>query len=61
MFFPALGGQLVKGLEYQIHGAKQEKVNPEEEGSQFRYICKKPGRASVSEHIRTYRTDWSSR
>ena len=34
MFFPALEGQLVKGLEYQIHGAKQEKVNPEEEGSQ---------------------------
>ena len=32
-FFPAPGGQPVKRLRRQIHGAKQEKINPKE-GSQ---------------------------
>ena len=33
-FLPALEGQPVKQLRRQIHGAKQEKINPKEEGSQ---------------------------
>ena len=33
-FLPAPEGQPVKRLRCQIHGAKQEKINPKEEGSQ---------------------------
>ena len=33
-FLPAPEGQPVKRLRHQIHGAKQEKINPKEEGSQ---------------------------
>ena len=34
-FFPAPEGQPVKRLKHQILGAKLEKSNPEEEGSQY--------------------------
>ena len=33
-FLPVPEGQPVKQLRRQIHGAKQEKINPKEEGSQ---------------------------
>ena len=33
-FLPAPEGQPVKRFGHQIHGAKQEKINPKEEGSQ---------------------------
>ena len=35
-FFPAPEGQPVKWLKHQIHGAKQEKLNPQEEESQYK-------------------------
>ena len=41
-FFPAPEGQPVKRLKHQIHGAKQEKLYPEEEGSQYKYKLKIP-------------------
>ena len=37
-FFPAPDGKPVKRLRHQIHGAKQEKINPQEEGSQNKYV-----------------------
>ena len=40
-FFPAPEGQPVKRLKRPIHGAKQEKQNPQEEGSQYKYKWKK--------------------
>ena len=40
--FPAPEGQPVKRLKAQIHGAKQEKLYPEEEGSQYNYKLKNP-------------------
>ena len=39
---PAPEGQPVKRLKHQIHGAKQEKLYPEEEGSQYKYKLKIP-------------------
>ena len=56
-FFLAPEGQPVKRLKHQIHGAKQEKLYPEEEGSQYKYKFKKPRRASVRAETRTYGTD----
>ena len=44
-FFPAPEGQPVKRLKHQIHGAKQEKVNPKEEETQYKYKWKNPRRA----------------
>ena len=41
-FFPAPGRQPVKRSRHQIHGAKQEKLYPEEEGSQYKYKLKNP-------------------
>ena len=41
VFFPAPEGQPVKRLKHQIYGAKQEKLYPEEEGSQHKYKLKK--------------------
>ena len=33
-FLPATEGQPLKRLRHQIHNAKQEKIDPKEEGSQ---------------------------
>ena len=46
-FLPAPEGQPVKRLRRQIHDAKQEKLNPKEEGSQKNMNGKNPRRASV--------------
>ena len=54
-------GQPVKWLKHQIHGAKQEKLYPQEEGSQYKYKLKNPRRASVCAETRTYGTDSPSR
>ena len=42
IFLPAPEGQPVKLLRRQIHGAKQEKINPKEEGSQKNMNGKNP-------------------
>ena len=61
MFYPAPEGQPVKRLKYQIHAAKLEKLNLEEEGSQYTYKWNNPRRASVCRDFRTYLTDSPTR
>ena len=39
-FLPAPEGHPVKRLRHQIHNAKQEQRNPQEEGSQNKYVWK---------------------
>ena len=53
-FFPAPQGQPDKQVTHKIHGAKQDKLNTEEEGSQDNNKCKNPQRASVLAQTGTY-------